>query len=285
METSKLSGSTDPTVVILIIAHKEQLDPYEIISMKQCFKILGHYPIKFICPEGMNVDQYLKVNPEASFDFIPPCWQSNYQNMTILKTMPFLYKRYSDYDYILFYELDAFVFKDELMEWCKKEYSYIGAPWLEGWNLAKPGAPFIGIGNGGFSLRKIQTHIKALYSFSYVEKPIKLWEKVKETPNPRKPYALFDMIERLTVRNNTHIWFNDWIGNRGEDAFWGMVVSRNFDWFSIPEPLEALKFSFEVQPQYLYELNDENLPFGCHAWWKRGLDFWRPFIRDFGYSI
>lgn len=275
----------DLKAVILIIVHKENLDAYEKISLEQCFRILGHYPIKFICPEGLNVNEYLAINPEASFDFISPQWQSSYRNMWILKTMPFLYRCYREYDYILFYELDAFVFRDELMEWCEKGYDYIGAPWLEGWSEAKERAPFYGVGNGGFSLRKIQTHIKALYSFSYIEKPIELWKRFQDAPPPRKPYLLFDMLEKLTIRNNTHHWFNDWIGMRSEDAFWGMVANQNFKWFTVPEPQEALRFSFEVQPQYLYELNNQNLPFGCHAWWKYDLEFWRPFISKFGYKF
>jgi len=285
MENSNLPDTADPSVVVLIIAHKEHLDPYEVISMQQCFKVLGHYPIKFICPNGLNVEEYLEVCPEASFDFISAHWQSNYMNVCALKIMPFLFERYQEYDYILFCELDVFVFKDELMEWCRKGYSFIGAPWLEGWYEAKPYAPFIGIGNGGFSLRKTNDHLRAINSFSYIEKPVELWKRFKGAPVAKKPYFLFDMLEKLTVRNNTHPWFNDWISKRSEDTFWGMVIVNNFEWFTIPTPLEAIKFSFEVQPHYLYELNDKRIPFGCHGWWKFDLDFWRPIIYDFGYTL
>lgn len=281
----KLSEVADPKVIILICVHKENLDPYEIISMKQCFKILGHYPIKIVCPKGMNIDQYLNINPKASFDFIPSYWQSSYKNMEAMRILPFIYKRYIEYDYLLIYELDAFVFRDELMEWCRKGYDYIGAPWLEGWREAKPNAPFIGVGNGGFSLRKTRSLIKAVNSFSYIEKPVELWERLQNAPPARKPYLFFDMIEKLTIRNNTHLLFNDWIGFRGEDIFWGTVVNPNFKWFTVPEPEEALRFSFEVQPQYLYELNHLHLPFGCHKWWEYNLEFWRPFICEFGYEV
>ena len=285
----------DPTVVILIIIHKENLEPYERLSLRQCFSILGDYPIKFICPEGLNVNEYLTINPEFSFDFIPPHWQSSHQNLVRLKTMPFLYERYRSYDYILFYELDAFVFRDELMEWCRKGYDYIGAPWLEGWSEAKEKAPFYGVGNGGFSLRKTNTLLKAINSFSYIDQPIELWKRFQNAPLAGKPRKFLNMIEALTINNNTHRWLNDWMRSpqrkdifwriRCEDIFWGIVVNRNFKWFTVPEPQEALRFSFEVQPQYLYELNNQKLPFGCHAWWKNNLEFWRPFIREFGYEI
>ena len=274
-----------PNVIILIMSHKEHLEPYEVISMKQCYKILGHYPIKFICPKGLNVEEYLQINPEASFDFIPSHWQSTYINALVLKTVPFLFKRYQAYDYILFHELDAFVFKDELMEWCRKGYSFIGAPWLGGWEVAEPSQSFIGVGNGGFSLRNVRDHLRAISSFSYIEKPAELWQRLKSAPVTRKPYLLFDMTEKLTIRNNTNPLFNDWLNKRSEDTFWGMVVAKNFEWFNVADPLEAMQFSFEVQPQHLYALNNNCLPFGCHAWWKYGLEFWRPIMNDFGYNV
>ena len=281
----KISDTADPSVVILIIAHKERISPYEVISMRQCFKVLGHYPIKFISPEGMNVDQYLEIIPGASFDFIPPYWQSSYMNYRALRTLPFLFKRYQQYDYILFHELDAFVFRDELMEWCRKGYSFIGAPFLKDWNFSRPDASFVGVGNGGFNLRKVVDHLRAINSFSYIERPGKIWQRFKDAPLARKPYLFFDIVEKLTIRNNTHPWFNDWMGKRSEDVFWGTIMNRNFEYFTVPDPLEALRFSFEVQPQNLYEFNNKKLPFGCHAWWRYDLNFWRPFICDYGYQI
>lgn len=273
----------NPKVIILIIVHKESLEPYERISLTQCFRILGHYPIKFICPEGLNVRAYLDINPASSFDFIPPHWQSNYGNFARLKMLPFLYKRYSDYEYVLFYEADAFVFRDDLMEWCRKGYDCIGAPWLEGWSEATPGAPFIGVGNGGFSLRKIESLLKVNHSFSYIYWPSELWKRFQAVPLMDKSRAFWDLIKNLTVRNNTFHWFND--RAKTEDVFWGMFVKRNFKWFNVPDAEEASRFSFEAQPRHLYAMNGQQLPFGCHAWWRYDLEFWRPFIREFGYDI
>ena len=280
-------------MVILIPISKEHLDSHETISLQQCFRILKDYPIKLISPKNMNIDQYLKINPEASFDFIPACWLSNYMNLNILKVMPFLYKRYRKYDYILFYELDSFVLQDQLMEWCKKGFSYVSTQRLESWQTIKSNIPHIDVGSGGFSLRKTNDFLKALNSFSYIEKPIELWQRFKSASPVRKPYLFFDMIERLTIRNNTHPWFNDWIGIRQEnqfwlrqdDVFWGEIINRNFRWFTVPDPLEAIQFGFDTCPQQLYELSGQRLPFGCHGWWKQGLEFWRPFVQSFGYKV
>ena len=250
METLKSSNITDPSVIVLILVHKERMDPYEVISMQQCFRILGHYPIKFICPRGLNNAHYLEINPKASFDFIAPHWQRTYMNHSTLKTLPFLFKRYQQYEYILFYELDAFVFRDELMEWCQKRYSFVGAPWIGNWNVSDTNSSFIGVGNGGFSLRNIADHLRAIHSFSYIESPKKIWQRFREAPLIRKPYLLFDMVERLTIRNNTHPWFNDWMGRRVEDTFWGLVINRNFKWFTVPNAQKpcnlVLKYSRNI---------------------------------------
>ncbi|MVM35208.1 hypothetical protein GO755_34615 [Spirosoma sp. HMF4905] len=179
--------------------------------------------------------------------------------------------------------MDAFVFRDELMEWCRKGYDYIGAPWLEGWSMATPTSPFIGVGNGGFSLRKISSLLKVSNSFSYIFWPSELWKKFQAVSSRDKPAALVDLAKNLTIRNNTFHWFND--RAKTEDVFWGMFVKRNFTWFTIPDAEEATQFSIEAQPQRLHELNQHQLPFGCHAWWKYDLEFWRPFIREFGYDI
>lgn len=38
------------------------------------------------------------------------------------------YDRFAAYEYVLIYQLDAFVFADRLAEFCQMGYDYIGAP-------------------------------------------------------------------------------------------------------------------------------------------------------------
>jgi hypothetical protein len=258
--------------VILIIAHKELLSDTEKASLKQCYSVLGRHTIRLICPKGLNVNEYLKIAPNAQFEFIDPKWQANYIMFNRLKVVPFLYKKFSNYKFVLFYELDAWVFRDELMYWCDKDYDYIGAPWLDGWNKAKPNAEMIGIGNGGFSLRKIKSHLKALHRFSYIKKPIDLY---KEFSSNRSIRSFITLLKNLTFRNNTFILFNDYYLH--EDVFWGIIVARNFKWYKLPSTNEALKFSIETAPSRFISEADK-LPFGCHAWHKNEPNFWQKYI-------
>jgi len=41
---------------------------------------------------------------------------------------------------------------------------------------------------------------------------------------------------------------------------------------------EALGFAFENVPEELYKLNNDQLPFGCHAYEKYSPEFWAKFI-------
>ena len=271
-QSRNCKGHMKHTKVILIIVHKSQPSKFELSSLAQCYKILGNHPIKLIAPIGLDMSSYKQVNENIEVDFINPRWQSNYAMFNRLKILPYIYKRYSAFDYILFYELDAWVFRDELDYWCDQGFDYIGAPWFEGWQSAKDTAPFIGIGNGGFSLRKVKSHLKALNTFSYIVSPEVLIKNFKKKPSLG---GLLYLIKNLTIKNNTFHLFNDTQGN--EDCFWGLTIAKKFKWFSVPDLNTTLQFSIEVNP-HLYIKSFDDLPFGCHGWSKFNIDFWRKYI-------
>lgn len=272
-------------VIILIITHKSTLTTCERISIMQCASILARYPIVFVCPAGLDVSAYKEICPSASFNFIHPDWQSTYERFNRLKVLPFLYKQYKSYEYILFYEPDAFVFSDQLENWCSKGYDYIGAPWIAGFEKATPQSPFLGIGNGGFSLRRVSSHLKALHSFSYCVSVSENWDNrfVKKMFGTNLLKQAGGFMLDLTLRNNTYWLFNNHSGL--EDQFWGLFVAKKYKWFRLPSIEEAVSFSFEMQPRRLFEMNNFKLPFGCHAWWKYDLEFWKPHIEKFGYRL
>ncbi len=173
------------------------------------------------------------------------------------------YERFLDCSYILVYQLDAYVFRDELREWCEKGYDYIGAPWLRrpvyrlpvisavmrlihGCQKAR-GKPskqdlYDKIGNGGFSLRKVASHHRVTREQG-------------------------DRIRHYLAQGRHHLY--------NEDVFWATEAPG----FVYPGVEEAIRFSFDKYPDYCYRLNNGRLPFGCHAWYKRKMRaFWIHFI-------
>jgi hypothetical protein len=174
----------------------------------------------------------------------------------------------------LIYQPDAFVFRDELAYWCGTGYDYIGAPWFKDWNIADGNSSFIGVGNGGFSLRKVKSHLRVLHTFSYLTAPSEL---IRQFLDQKSSLAtLKKLLLALTIRNNTYARFNDYSDN--EDIFWGMLAAKKFRYFNTPPFRTALRFSMEVNAEFLFRLNNAELPFGCHAWEKYNIAFWERFI-------
>lgn len=266
-------------VVILIIAHKEIISEDEKASLKQCYKILGNYPIKLICPLGLNVSEYKKINANAEIDFIDPKWQATYEMFNRLKIEPFLYKRYSNYKFILFYELDAWVFKDELKKWCNAGYDYLGAPWIQEIKNGQPLFYPFG-GNGGFSLRNVKAHLKVLSTWKIMKSPTEILDYHKKFHNKinlilRLPIIILRM---LGYQNNSFLEMKKFAWN--EDEFWSKIAPKILPKFKVAPSKISFKFAFEKEPSLLYKLNENNLPFGCHAWHKYETDFWKLYINN-----
>ncbi|MGI4885366.1 MAG: DUF5672 family protein [Janthinobacterium lividum] len=265
-------------ICVVVPVHTSTPSDYELVSFRQCFAILGKHPIKLVAPAGLDVARYKEVVPQLDLVFIDPKWQSSLLGYNQLKTSRYFYNIFAQYEFILTYELDAFVFKDELDHWCRKGYDYIGAPWFVGFGTPAPGASLHGVGNSGFSLRRVSPIAKVLKEIYY--------KNPSEYQTDKK--SLFKAYLKAPYR-----WFKNQLGenytvqNSGlyEDRFFGEVVPIFSKTFVVAPIAEAIKFSFEVQPEILFQLNNEKLPMGCHAWWKYNFEFWKPFIKDFGYTL
>lgn len=267
-------------VIILIVAYKKQIDKFEEISLKQCFKILRKHPIRLVCPKGLDISHYKTIIPGIKVDFINPIWLESYRMYNKLRVSPLLYEKYSNYEFMLFYELDAFVFRDDLEFWCDQDYDYIGAPWFEGYGNPKSNK-IIGVGNGGFSLKKIKSSLEVTLKYKKKEF-FDIFKLFIEPITLIRDFPIF-LKRLLATKNISRSFYEDF--NRNDDFFWGFLVKKQFSWFKIADWKNAMKFSFEVKSRVLFKWNNQELPFGCHAWYKYDLDFWTPFIEREGYDL
>lgn len=275
----KLVGITIP-----IYKDFKDLKKSEILSLIQCTKILNSYPIYFICPNGLNIEEYKKKCMESEvavkFKYFDEEYFNNLNGYNKLLTSIKFFESFSEFKYILIYQLDAWVFKDELKYWCNRKFDYIGAPWFEGWGNAKKKSNIIGVGNGGFSLRNIQTGINITKKLIFLKRLKIFWFRSKF-----QAFVNFDKIinllrKKLKIVGNTtslNLLFEQ---DFQEDIFWTKVVSSNFTNYSVAPINDAIRFSFEVNPSLLYEMNKQQLPFGCHAWEKYEPAFWEKFIDE-----
>ena len=148
---------------IVIPIYKSDLSDREKISITQAFKLLKKNRIIFVAPQSLNVinyKRYFELSNHQLIRFNDKYFYQGLEGYNKLLLSEDFYKTFSEFSYILIYQPDAYVFRDELMEWCKEGYDYIGAPWLEDKDEK---INLNGVGNGGFSLRNIE---KFLYIFS-----------------------------------------------------------------------------------------------------------------------
>lgn len=264
--------------VVVIPVHSNNPSNDELISFKQCFNVLNKNAIKVVVPKGLNMEAYKKVVPSFEIIEINPRWQSSLAMYNKLKLSDFFYSLFKEFDYLLTYELDAFVFRDELDFWCKKKYDYIGAPWFSGYDTPLSNE-MIGVGNSGFSLRKISAMRNAIHKIYFKEhKYFRISKKRGFYNIVRIPLDYFNIWRNKnnTIQIARH--FN-------EDWFVSFVIPKHIKDFKIAPLDDAVKFSFEVKPEYLFEINNQNLPMGCHAWQKYNLGFWKPHITNFGHRF
>lgn len=276
-------------IVIPVYQDLEKLSPFEIISLTQCLRILPSYPIVLAGPARIRWQAYeaffKKEEVPFKFKIFGHHFFLGIGGYSRLLLSPKFYRSFINYDYILIHQTDAFVFKDELRAWCDSGVHYIGAPWFGNFSHEDESATLTGVGNGGFSLRNVKAHLRVLHSFSYLSRKKDNWSKRMST-NPRglrkvRQYIGFAL--DLVVRNNTFWLLNSFRGF--EDQFWSLVAPKNFPWFKIPSTQEAMAFSIEMQPRRMFAMSNGQLPFGCHAWWKYDLEFWKPYIESFGYQL
>jgi hypothetical protein len=261
-------------VNIIIPVYKENITNEETFSLRQCVKVLSAHQITLICPKALKLDVYYKEYPNFKVEYFKASYFKNIQGYNKLMLSNELYQRFRQFKYLLIYQLDAWVFRDELDYWCLQGFDYIGAPWFSGWDNVDFNAKCIGIGNGGFSLRNVKSHLK------FASHPF-LWINRKKMFLNLYKGGFIDVLKilpRLLKRlydNNLQIAKNKLKSN--EDGYWSLNVGGNFRTFKIPDGTEAARFSFEMNPEKLYEITGHKLPFGCHAW-EKNMKFWKKFI-------
>lgn len=262
---------TRQPAVVLVFAHKSRPDEREVLSLAQCRRILGGHPIRLVCPEGLDLSAYHDVDPDIVPDFIPARWLASLRAYNRLKVLPWLYRRYAGYEYMLTHELDAFVFRDELLAWCREGWDYVGAPLFEGFYRCTPASPPIGCGNSGFSLRRIDAALRVCGTLRY-QRPLR--QVLADWRTGR--CSLRKTVNDLTKGNNFFGPLNDFHDN--EDLFWSRLVPARFSWFRVAPYETARRFAFESNPRRLFAECAGRLPFGCHKWAELDPGFWSDHI-------
>ena len=116
-------------VAIVIPVYKEYMDRYEEISFHRALEVFSAYPVFLVGPKGISGRNYHKLKKLDIFYFDDKYFKGISGYNRLMLSLDF-YETFLDYNYILIYQLDAFVFDNNIMDWCLLGYDYIGAPWL-----------------------------------------------------------------------------------------------------------------------------------------------------------
>jgi hypothetical protein len=266
--------------VVIPFSNRPELLAEEEISMRHALHFLKEHDKYVIVPPGSAVTREGCKTLSFPAKFFGSAAAHNQ-----LLMWPKFYQAFEEYEYILIYHLDSLVLSDDVAKWCRAGVDYIGAPWIP-----CPDTPWVRearVGNGGFTLMKVESVLKVLHN-RHRQEPNTYWiDLIIRNRSRLKP--LFWLLERMgsvfphskvvnALLNQVRVSQKPDIHGCNNDFFWSFRAKRYLPEFRIAEVEEGLQFAFEAAPRHCFELNHGRLPFGCHAWTKFDRSFWEPYL-------
>lgn len=247
-------------IAVVVPTYKERLSELEHISLFQLFQVLGTYDIFYVAPQSLHAEYLEKARVERFTDHLFE-GIAGYNQLMLSKDF---YMRFIKYKYILIYQLDAFVFYDGLLEFCNLGYDYIGAPWLTGMRK-KVNDEYIyaNVGNGGFSLRNVQSILRLLTEReeelkNYKENEDKFFSfngdaRFKVAPvSVALKFAFEREVKKCFEKNNNKLPFGCHAWERYDYKFWRTHIEKLG--YKLPDKMTELGMEDEKN----YELYRQN---------------------------
>ena len=255
-------------VRVVVPIYKTDFSNYEKISLHRSLDVLKNHAFSIVCPDNLDVSSVESLFEGVNYDVrrFPPDYFKGIAGYNKLMLSEDFYAAFPDCEYILICQTDVFVFSDQLLAWCAKGYDYIGAPWIASRQFflkkmlfsavnffrikKKSQHQFFKVGNGGFSLRKV--------------------DAMKNIVSSLKEDIVFCLQHKDGRRYHQ------------EDVFISIYAPTRIAGIKIPEYTEAVGFSMDRKPHLAYKINNNQLPFACHGFNKSKVKaFWKPIITSF----
>lgn len=231
--------------VIVIPIYKEIPSDDEILNLRLSLSKLTSDKV-LVAPANLDLTFYQEEFDLNRHEYFAPSYFKSVSSYSELLLTKEFYSRFNAYEFLLIYQLDAVVLRENLDFWTTLSYDYIGAPWPQGWEMQVKIPDFdieqkvslkAFVGNGGLSLRRISA-----------------------------VYKLFDEFPVTKIQ---------WIRNQlPEDLFFSLLGSISKG-LRVPNVRVASMFSIELDPKLLMQLNGQEIPFGLHAWRTYDEKFWK----------
>lgn len=251
-------------VVIVIPYYKDTINNYEKISWQSLLKYYPDIPKVVVMPRGVNSP----VSHESILktEYLDPSYFRSVSTTNKYYLNKQFYKRFITYKYILLFELDCLIVKDELNYWLSQNFSYIGAPTVKKSLLDRKNRKPNKLKyfcNGGFSLRKVHDFINVLDSQSinllnnYTWRELlKVWKIIKFTRLLYKSYKSKKLAQYFARNYYQH-----------EDVFWSYfakLFSKDFKNADSKNLTYLAQFAIDTGPQFVRSKINYGHPFAYH---------------------
>ena len=276
--------------------YSAELSRSEQAALVCCISRLQEHQIFLLHKESIDINSLLDRVGVATVDrqcikcrAIADSWLSSVASYNAMLAQSWFYRMFANWSHILIYQLDAWVFADDLGVWLARGWTYVGAPWTA--HLGHD-TPDTGVGNGGFSLRCVAEMIRICESPRWRFVPVFRWRRLAFRMTLLRRYHLFPIAERpLLFAKRLVLFVAMSLGWRNtlayyasigiqEDHLFSVYAPLVFPWMRIPSMAEAATFSVETNPRQTFAAYDIRRPFGCHAWEKHDRDFWLATFPD-----
>ena len=153
--------------IIGIPIYKSKLKETEKASLNQLCKVIGHsYEICLICPDNIELNEYIDIaysnGVYLSYLFCGNEYFKSTETYSYMLETPDFYNCFNEYDYLMIYQLDGWIFVNFLDYYIDLNVDYIGSPWRTGILHFNEDT----VGNGGVSLRRVQKFINVCSKFT-----------------------------------------------------------------------------------------------------------------------
>ena len=213
------------TCAVVVPIYQPLTSPAERLSLQQTLDTLTDRPVYVVGPHKLEpYFNQLRVEFHSRIRYKTYADQffmgvKGYNNLLLSRCF---YQAFDEYEYMLIVQTDALVLSNALEEWCAKQYSYVGAPWFDGYTTPTRPLRLSNVGNGGFSLRRIPDFLKVL------SRP----RVFKNVLMENWPGSLLSTVYRYIKDYHSLVYGDVHLNvDVNEDLFWGLFVPRQCSFF------------------------------------------------------
>lgn|GEM_PF-1350408 len=275
---------------MVVPVYQQSLSPVEACALRVCSRRLRRFELvllhrRSVDPQALRALLEPCLHPEQRCRFVAVADSclgsvSSYNRMLL---QAWFYRLFAAWNYILIFQLDAWVFSEDLGDWLRRGHAYVGAPWIRAMGTDTPDT---GVGNGGLSLRHVDSFIRVLEGPRYRWMPVYRWGELARRiclfegyAGMTSPQRLRFFLARLSAFVRMSFGWNNTLSyfvtiNLLEDHFFSFCVPFVARSFRIPGIEEAALFSLETNPRATFAWLEGRPPFGCHAWERYDRAFW-----------